>query len=77
MTKETNTVKEHNGQVDWVATNTSSTSNEQYVIKHSKFISTYDLADELTKTQNEVEFIPSCDPRLLTKLDENVIIVTD
>lgn len=76
LTEETTTVKERDGEVDWVVTNTSSTSNEQYVVKHAKFKSTYELASEATVTEYGVEFVPVYDPRTLTKLSENVIIIT-
>ena len=54
---------------DVVVVNISSTSNEQYIVKHQKFISTYE-----PKEGNV--FIPSYDPRILTQVDEDVIIVT-
>ena len=76
LTEETATVKERDGEADWVITNTSSTSNEQYVVKHAKFTKTYELAGDAAVTQYGVEFVPAYDPRLLTKLDENVIIIT-
>lgn len=54
---------------DVVVVNISSTSNEQYIVKHQKFISTYE-----PKEGNV--FIPSYDPRILTQVDEDIIIVT-
>lgn len=54
---------------DVVITNTSSTSNEQYVVKHQKFMSTYDPKEGSI-------FTPVYDSRVLTQVDENVIIVT-
>lgn len=76
LTEETTTVKERDGQVDWVVTNTSSTSNEQYVVKGAKMLSTYQMAAEPTTNEYGIEFVPTYDPRVLTQLDENVIIVT-
>lgn len=76
LTEETATVKERDGEIDWVITNTSSTSNEQYVVKHTKFKNTYELAGNASVNEYGVEFVPTYDPRILTKLDENIIIIT-
>ena len=54
---------------DVVITNYKSTSNEEYVIRHEKFMDTYELIEE-------DKFMPKYDSRLLTKVDENVIIIT-
>ena len=76
LTEETTTVKEREGQVDWVVTNTSSTSNEQYVVKSTKMASSYQMASGATTNEYGIEFVPSYDPRVLTQIDENVIIIT-
>jgi len=55
---------------DVVVTNISSTSNEEYVVKFDKFLKTYDIAE----TPNEYYPVPEW--RLLSQVDENVIIVT-
>ena len=38
--------------------------------------STYQLAGSATTNEYGIEFVPSYDPRVLTQLDENVIIIT-
>ena len=54
---------------DIVVTNHNSTSNEEYIVKFEKFINTY-------TTLGNNEFEPVYDSRLLTQVDENVIIMT-
>ena len=73
------TIKAEDGEVktvelpDMVVTNISSTSNEQYIVKAAKFFQTYWFIENEPEKQL---FIPDDDPRILTKVDENVIIVT-
>lgn len=69
LSEEENTVKEREAGVDIVVTNISSTSNEEYIVKNSKFVTTYYPTDEGT-------FMPTYDLRLLTQVDENLIIMT-
>lgn len=57
-------------KTDVVITNISSTSNEEYVVRFDKFLNTYDIAE----TPNEYYPVPEW--RLLSQVDENVIIVT-
>lgn len=57
---------------DIVITNCCSTSNEEYVVKHQKFMSTYSYEFDGTN----IRFKPRYDSRLLTQVDENVIIIT-
>lgn len=59
--------------VDKVITNISSTSNEQYIVKPDKFNKTYIFSG---LTDKGVEYVPAYDSRVLTQVDENVIIVT-
>ena len=54
---------------DIVVTNVNSTSNEQYVVKANKFSSMYEANLDST-------FTPRPDPRELTRVSENVVIVT-
>ena len=58
---------------DIVVTNISSTSNEQYIVKAQKFIDTYVLID---LTEQGLKYVPKYDPRVVTKIDENIIIIT-
>ena len=69
LSEETSTVKERDGFNDIVVTNISSNSNESYVVKAAKFESTYE------KIEGNM-FMPKPDPRLLTQVDENLIIMT-
>lgn len=55
---------------DVVVTNIESTSNEEYVVRFDKFLNTYDIGE------NPDEYYPVQDWRLLSQVDENVIIVT-
>ena len=66
---------------DLVVENHHSTSNEQYVVKHQKFMATYDYAgDEMVVRGRfyvcKPTFMPKYDSRLLTQVDENLIIMT-
>ena len=54
---------------DVIVTNVSSTSNEEYIVKHQKFMQTYEMGENNS-------WVPVYDPRVLTQVDENVIIVT-
>ncbi len=71
LNEEENVVKERDGGVDIVVTNISSTSNEEYVVRRDKFLKTYEFPLE-----NELGWIPVYDSRVLTEVDENVIIMT-
>lgn len=73
LSEESATVKEReqaDGTMmsDIVVTNIHSTSNEEYVVKAAKFADTY--------YQDGEEYMPQSDPRLLTQVSENVIIIT-
>ena len=77
LTEEKNTVKDRDGEVDIVITNVSSTSNERYVVSRTKFLKTYELPSEATEENKfGLGWIPTYDPRVLTQIDENVIIMT-
>ena len=54
---------------DVVVTNINSTSNEQYVVKANKFSRMYTVNEDGT-------FTPVPDPRTLTRVSEDVIIMT-
>jgi len=54
---------------DVVVTNVNSTSNEQYVVKANKFSNMYEPNDDGT-------FTPAPDPRELTRVSEDIIIMT-
>ena len=74
-------VEEEVTEPDVVVENHHSTLNEQYVIKHQKFISTYYSAGEEVVVRgrfcvSKPVFAPKYDSRLLTEVDENVIIMT-
>ena len=56
---------------DVVVTNYHSTSNEEYVVKHEKFMKTYTY-----EYNHGFKFAPVKDTRLLSQVDENVIIMT-
>lgn len=85
LSEEENTVKERSIgkdylgkdilQTDIVVTNNQSTSNEQYVIKAQKFYTTYKSIG-YKKDSDLVIYMPQYDSRLLTQVDENVIIMT-
>ena len=81
--EESNTVKKRvcaDGveRCDIVVTNTSSTSNERYVVKYDKFIQTYELDSTLSHgcMMPAYRYIPVPEERLLTRVGENVIIMT-
>ena len=57
---------------DMVVINDRSTSNEEYVVKAQKFVDSYDASKE----DGEIRYTPVYDSRLLTQVDENVIIMT-
>ena len=67
--EEQNEVKNRDGKNDIVVTNINSTSDETYVVKANKFSETY------TPNQDGT-FTPVPDERELTRVDENVIIMT-
>ena len=54
---------------DIVVTNVNSTSNEQYVVKANKFPNMYEANLDGT-------FAPKPDPRELTRVSENLVIMT-
>lgn len=58
---------------DYVITNISSTSNEEYITKAQQVERTYEL---VTKTENGDILLPKPELRTLTEVDENVIIIT-
>lgn len=81
--EESNTVKKRvcadgEERCDIVVTNTSSTSSEKYVVKYDKFIKTYELDSMLSHgcMMPCYRYIPVVDERLLTRVPENVIIMT-
>ena len=67
--EEQTEVKNRDGKNDIVVTNINSTSDESYVVKANKFNETY------TPNQDGT-FTPVPEERELTKVDENVIIIT-
>lgn len=76
ISEETTVVRErpYNGGTapDVVVTNDRSTSNEEYVVKMQKFADLYDI----DISGEDVRYIPKYDSRLLTEVDENIIIMT-
>lgn len=70
LSEEKSTVKERDGHPDIVVTNVSSTSQEEYVVRAAKFESTYERVPETGL------YAPKPDPRVLTEVDENLIITT-
>ena len=76
ISEETTVVRErpYNGGTapDVVVTNDRSTSNEEYVVKMQKFADSYDI----DISGEDVRYIPKYDSRLLTEVDENIIIMT-
>lgn len=77
LSEEENVVKDRDGKIDIIVTNVSSTSNEQYVVKAAKFIDTYEMASEPTQNNPKcLGWVPKYDSRLLTQIDENIIIIT-
>lgn len=89
LNEEENTVKERtytkkkivNGNTeeysvtlpDYVMTNISSKSKEKYITKAEQVERTYDL-EQITKDGELL--VPKYDPRVLTQIDENIIIIT-
>lgn len=86
LSEEEGTVKKRtyqsNGEeiseADYVVTNVSSTSNEEYIVPAAKIDptspkTTYDIVETNGGT---LTCIPKYDPRVLTEVDENVIIET-
>ena len=67
--EEKSIIKNRDGVMDVVVTNINSTSNESYVVKGSRFASTY------LPEKNGI-YIPAYDPRVFTRVSENVIIMT-
>jgi hypothetical protein len=67
--EESGTVKERDGNVDIVVTNESSNSHESYIVKAAQVASTYEPSEGGL-------YVPARDPRVLTEVLENVIIVT-
>ena len=85
LTEEDNIVKERNvdgvTHPDVVVRNLDSISNEQYVVKHSKFCQTYVpyvLGTQVRQCScgKSARYVPAADSRLLTQVDENLIIMT-
>ena len=73
-TRDMSTGTEHSViEPDYVITNISSTSNEQYITKAERIGKTYDFVQS---TGEGLLLLPKYDPRVLTQVDENVIIVT-
>ncbi len=70
LREEESTVKEREEGIDIVVTNISSTSNEQYIVKKDRFFKTYIM------NNNGIDWTPVDDSRLLTQVDENVMIMT-
>lgn len=59
--------------LDFVVTNISSTSNEQYIVKEERIGSTYDY---VSQTEEGMLLTPKYDSRAFAQVDENIIIVT-
>lgn len=70
ISEESTTVKEKDGFADVVVTNISSTSKEEYVVRASKFESTYE------PNESKCTYTPKPDPRVITESPENLIIMT-
>jgi len=67
--------------VDIVIRNISSTSDEEYVVKREKFDKTYEITscNDSAIEKNGYSYIrciPAYDPRVITQIDENLIIMT-
>ena len=58
---------------DYVITNICSTSNERYITKAEQVEKTYELVET---TEKGYLLRPKYDPRILTQVDENIIIIT-
>lgn len=76
LSEEENVVKNRDGKLDVIVTNIESTSNEEYVVKQEKFHSTYEFMHGIGRAGTVAVFMPKADPRVLTQIDENVIIMT-
>ena len=82
LSEENNVVKSRNydgvEMPDIVIKNVNSTSNEEYVVRRDKFYKTYDIIEIYVDNSGEQIFVskPEYDSRLLTQVDENVIIMT-
>lgn len=81
--EEHNTVKKRmcadgKERCDIVVTNINSTSEERYVVKYDKFIKTYELDQSLSHgcMMPAYRYIPVPEERLLTRVPEDVIIMT-
>ena len=77
LSEEENTVQERpykdTTMPDVVVTNDRSTSNEKYIVKFQKFVDTYDI---IVDENFHERYVPKKDSRLVTKINENVIIMT-
>lgn len=64
---------------DMVITNISSTSNEEYVVRYEQFAKNYTILDIKQDMNGNDTFlcIPNYESRLLTQIDENIIIITN
>ena len=60
-------------ELDYVITNINSTSNEQYITKAEQVQNTYEL---IGQTEQGYVLQPKYESRLLTQVDENIIIMT-
>lgn len=76
LSEEDNVVRNRDGVMDVVVTNVSSTSNERYVVKGSKFAQTYTPSEDGLTSEDGIAAIPTYDPRELARVSENVIIMT-
>lgn len=77
--KERTYTKEINGEEcsvtspDYIITNISSTSNEQYINKCEQIEKNYEL---IGVTEEGYSLTPNYDPRAVAQVDENIIIIT-
>ncbi len=84
LKEETGIVKERTYQSeekeitepDVVVTNVSSTSSEEYIVKHEKFTKTYSPIGYSESLPGSLLFKPAYDPRAFAQVTEPVIIVT-
>lgn len=72
-TKKSNIEEYEVTEPDYVITNVDSTSNEQYITKAERVDKTYDFVE---KTNAGFTYVPKYDPRTMTQVDENIIIIT-
>lgn len=70
LDEEEGVVKERDGFPDVVVTNIASTSNEQYIVRATKFETNYE------PDKGKTTYSPKPDPRVLTEVPENVVIMT-